>query len=107
MSQLAKLLTAEDPEKLVDAQAASKPRSDAIAAILSSAGVEYTHENSEVIGSSKVEAQLSRRAERAAGGRRAQIRKGTAPSLWIARRTMFRVPAMAEAITYIIIRPSM
>ncbi|KAL7273356.1 hypothetical protein RUND412_003791 [Rhizina undulata] len=33
-----------------------------ISAILASAGVSYTHENSEVIGSSKVEAQLSRRA---------------------------------------------
>jgi DNA excision repair protein ERCC-6-like 2 len=39
---------------------------DPIQAILSSAGVQYTHENSEVIGSSKVEAQLSRRAEQAA-----------------------------------------
>ncbi|KAJ2900998.1 DNA excision repair protein [Zalerion maritima] len=39
-----------------------KPRSDAIQAILASAGVEYTHENSEVIGTSKVEEQLSRRA---------------------------------------------
>ena len=37
-----------------------------VQAILSSAGVQYTHENSEVIGSSKVEAQLSKRAESAA-----------------------------------------
>ncbi len=43
----------------------SKPKGDAIAAILASAGVKYTHENSEVIGSSKVEARLSRRAEQA------------------------------------------
>ncbi|KAL2015948.1 hypothetical protein VTK56DRAFT_4504 [Thermocarpiscus australiensis] len=63
MSQLAKLLTAENQEELIKA---SKPRSDAIAAILASAGVEYTHENSEVIGTSRVEAQLSRRAELAA-----------------------------------------
>ncbi len=39
---------------------------DPIQAILSSVGVSYTHENSEVIGSSKVEALLSRRAEEAA-----------------------------------------
>ena len=48
-----------------------KVKGDAIAAILASAGVEYTHENSEVIGSSRVEAKLSRRAEAAdlnAGG---------------------------------------
>ena len=41
----------------------SRPKSDAIQAILAAAGVEYTHENSEVVGSSKVEAHLSRRAE--------------------------------------------
>jgi SNF2 family DNA or RNA helicase len=66
MSQLAKLLTAENQEELIRARKANKPRSDAIAAILASAGVEYTHENSEVIGTSRVEAQLSRRAELAA-----------------------------------------
>jgi len=62
MSQLAKLLTAEDQEELLKKRS-KKPKSDAVAAILASAGVEYTHENSEVIGTSKVEAQLSRRAE--------------------------------------------
>ncbi|KAH8596448.1 DNA excision repair protein-like protein [Bisporella sp. PMI_857] len=41
----------------------AKPRTDAVLAILASAGVEYTHENSEVVGSSKVEAHLSRQAE--------------------------------------------
>lgn len=49
----------------------NKVKGDAISAILASAGVEYTHENSEVIGSSRVEAKLSRRAEAAdlnAGG---------------------------------------
>ncbi|AEO63471.1 5d6e3d93-d4a8-4aee-9273-4b30209e286d [Thermothielavioides terrestris] len=66
MSQLAKLLTAENQEELIRARKANKPKSDAIAAILASAGVEYTHENSEVIGTSRVEAQLSRRAELAA-----------------------------------------
>ncbi|KAL1840477.1 hypothetical protein VTJ49DRAFT_429 [Mycothermus thermophilus] len=65
MSQLAKLLTAEDQEALINAsKKASRPRkSDVIAGILASAGVEYTHENSEVIGTSRVEEQLSRRAE--------------------------------------------
>ena len=39
---------------------------DPVTAILSSVGVSYTHENSEVVGSSKVEALLSKRAEDAA-----------------------------------------
>ncbi|KAK6607593.1 DNA excision repair protein [Botrytis cinerea] len=39
----------------------------AMTAILASAGVEYTHENSEVVGSSKVEERLSRRAEETGG----------------------------------------
>ncbi|CAJ2506451.1 Uu.00g005810.m01.CDS01 [Anthostomella pinea] len=39
---------------------------DPIQAILASKGVEYTHENSEVIGSSKVEDELARQAELAA-----------------------------------------
>ncbi|KAK4148055.1 switch 2 [Dichotomopilus funicola] len=63
MSQLAKLITAENQEELIRSRKANKPKSDAIAGILTSAGVEYTHENSEVIGTSRVEAQLSRRAE--------------------------------------------
>ena len=66
MSQLAELLTAENQEDLLRKKKKKKPKSDAVAAILSSAGVEYTHENSEVIGTSRVEAQLSRRAELAA-----------------------------------------
>ncbi|KAL8913245.1 MAG: hypothetical protein Q9171_001892 [Xanthocarpia ochracea] len=39
-----------------------KKQYDPIQAILHTAGVEYTHENSEVVGSSRVEASLSRRA---------------------------------------------
>ncbi|KAL2162600.1 hypothetical protein VTH06DRAFT_6436 [Thermothelomyces fergusii] len=70
MSQLAKLITAEDQEELLRARKAARPRTDAIAGILASAGVEYTHENSEVIGTSRVEAQLSRRAELVANRRR-------------------------------------
>jgi superfamily II DNA/RNA helicase len=60
MSQLAALLTEGDKPKKKQ-----KPRlkTDLVQAILASAGVEYTHENSEVVGSSKIEEQLSRRAE--------------------------------------------
>ena len=49
---------------MADSSVAGK-KHDPIQAILSSAGVQYTHENSEVVGSSKVEAQLSKRAEEA------------------------------------------
>lgn len=38
---------------------------DPVQAILAGAGVEYTHENSEVVGPSRVEAKLSRRAQQA------------------------------------------
>lgn len=44
---------------------AAKKKSDPIQAILASAGVEYSHTNSEVIGSSTIEAKLSRRAQEA------------------------------------------
>jgi hypothetical protein len=60
MSQLAALLTEGNKPKK---KQKSKSKTDPIQAILASAGVEYTHENSEVVGSSRVEAQLSRRAE--------------------------------------------
>ena len=40
-------------------------KSNPIQAILANAGVEYTHANSEVIGSSRIEARLSRRAQEA------------------------------------------
>ncbi|KAK3956954.1 P-loop containing nucleoside triphosphate hydrolase protein [Pseudoneurospora amorphoporcata] len=82
MSSLAKLVTAEDPEKLLEAGKSKKPKSDAIAAILASAGVEYTHENSEVIGTSKVEAQLSRRAELAANAADSQLFPGVNNALF-------------------------
>ncbi|KFH45928.1 DNA excision repair protein ERCC-like-like protein [Hapsidospora chrysogenum ATCC 11550] len=62
MSQLADLLKAEDQKQVIESRKASTPKTDPIQAILTSAGVEYTHDNSEVIGSSKVEEQLSRRA---------------------------------------------
>lgn len=62
MSQLAALI-----EKGEDLKNKNKPKTktDLVQAILAAAGVQYTHENSEVVGSSKVEAELSRRAEEA------------------------------------------
>jgi SNF2 family DNA or RNA helicase len=59
-------LKAHKNAKALAANASTASRKhDPIQAILSSVGVQYTHENSEVIGSSKVEAQLSKRAEEA------------------------------------------
>ena len=46
---------------------AAKRKKDPVQAILASANVQYTHENSEVIGSSRIEARLSRRARKAGG----------------------------------------
>jgi hypothetical protein len=63
MSQLAALI--EKGEDLKATPTKTKAKIDPIAAILSSAGVQYTHENSEVVGTSKVEAELSRRAQEA------------------------------------------
>lgn len=65
LGQLAAILTKDEKESL-DRKQAKKRKSDAVQAILVSAGVEYTHENSEVVGSSKVEDRISRRAEREA-----------------------------------------
>lgn len=62
MSQLAALVKGEG-DKATKKKASKK--SDPVQAILAGAGVEYTHENSEVIGSSRVEARLSKRAEEA------------------------------------------
>ncbi|KAL3465489.1 P-loop containing nucleoside triphosphate hydrolase protein [Aspergillus heterothallicus] len=58
MSQLAAKIRGEDE------QSTSTPtKHDPIQAILAGAGVEYTHLNNEVVGSSKIEEQLSRRAQ--------------------------------------------
>lgn len=69
MSQLASLIESGDANAAATAIGSSKPtgprRIDAIQAILSGAGVSYTHMNSEVIGTSKVEERLSRRAQEA------------------------------------------
>jgi SNF2 family DNA or RNA helicase len=72
MSQIVAMITGEEDKRrakraksaVLDADNVKRP--DPISAILQSVGVEYTHENSEVIGSSKVEARLSKRAEEAA-----------------------------------------
>lgn len=68
MSQLVALLI-EGGDDLANKKANPKPRpkTDAVQAILASAGVKYSHENSEVVGSSKIETWLSRRAEETGG----------------------------------------
>ena len=72
MSQLAALIVDEAEEAAGTAAKRKKPpagagakKSDPVQAILATAGVEYTHENSEVVGSSRIEASLSRRAQEA------------------------------------------
>ncbi|KAI1177162.1 P-loop containing nucleoside triphosphate hydrolase protein [Nemania sp. FL0916] len=67
LKQLSMMLTAPDNKRgiIQSSKAANKAKSDPIQAILAGEGVEYTHENSEVIGSSKVENELSRWAENA------------------------------------------
>ncbi|KAI1112193.1 P-loop containing nucleoside triphosphate hydrolase protein [Nemania sp. NC0429] len=67
LKQLSAMLTAPDNKRgtIRHSKVAEKPKSDPIQAILAGEGVEYTHENSEVIGSSKVEDKLSRWAEKA------------------------------------------
>ena len=64
MSQIAALVEAGGDKTIKKSRKRSSAaqKSDPVQAILASAGVEYTHENSEVIGSSRVEAGLSRRA---------------------------------------------
>ncbi|KAK5449368.1 hypothetical protein LTS15_008911 [Exophiala xenobiotica] len=69
MSQLAAEIIGEEKTRRGKTQFRPEdaPRkTDPIQAILSSVGVSYTHENSEVIGTSKVEAYLSKRAEEGA-----------------------------------------
>ncbi|KAF7509773.1 hypothetical protein GJ744_007468 [Endocarpon pusillum] len=73
MSQLAAMITKDGskPKKRSrpsKSELSKSAKHDPVQAILSAAGVQYTHENSEVIGSSKVEADLSKRAEEAAEG---------------------------------------
>ncbi|CEJ55898.1 hypothetical protein PMG11_02127 [Penicillium brasilianum] len=61
MSQLAAMVRGETDAEGPKAETARSH--DPIQAILAGAGVEYTHLNNEVIGSSRVEERLSRRAE--------------------------------------------
>ncbi|KAI2606416.1 P-loop containing nucleoside triphosphate hydrolase protein [Hypoxylon fragiforme] len=65
LKQLSTLLTRDDnKDGILKPSGAGQPKHfDPIQAILASEGVEYTHENSEVVGSSKVEDELSRQAE--------------------------------------------
>lgn len=68
MSQLAALVVGDGEEEQRTTRrkvGTGTKKSDPVQAILASAGVEYTHENSEVVGSSTVEASLSRRAQEA------------------------------------------
>jgi superfamily II DNA/RNA helicase len=82
MSQLAAEIIGEKEKRSRGKTAFGKGKSavrksDPVSAILSSVGVSYTHENSEVIGSSKVETLLSKRAQEAAegGGTQDQLSK--------------------------------
>ena len=76
MSQLAKLVAAGNADALAPGASASQTKKpqrkrraaaagkiSPVDAILAGAGVDYTHENAQVVGSSRVEAGLSRRAE--------------------------------------------
>ena len=58
LSQLADIIMGKATKK----QAKSKKKADGTEWILAQAGVEYSHENSEVIGTSKIESKLSRQA---------------------------------------------
>lgn len=64
LSQIAALVATGSVEKVKTNQHQSiKKKSDPIQAIFEGAGVEYTHENDQVVGSSKVEATLSKQAQ--------------------------------------------
>lgn len=66
MSQLAAEII-DAPAARRKAAAKTAQKKDAVQAILASAGVEYTHENAEVIGTSKIEMKISSRAQKAGG----------------------------------------
>ncbi|KAI1344817.1 P-loop containing nucleoside triphosphate hydrolase protein [Xylariaceae sp. FL0016] len=68
LKQLAMMLTKEDNKTgTLQYRKPAKPKTDPIQAILAAEGIEYTHENSEVIGTSKIEDELSRQAQMAVG----------------------------------------
>lgn len=64
MSQLAAEIVDEGSAKRRAAKVTAKRR-DPVSAILASVGVEYTHENAEVIGTSRIETKISSRAQKA------------------------------------------
>ncbi|KAK5165695.1 uncharacterized protein LTR77_008618 [Saxophila tyrrhenica] len=64
MSQLAADII-DEPGLRRKAAAKTAKKKDAVQAILASAGVEYTHENAEVVGTSKIEMKISSRAQKA------------------------------------------
>lgn len=64
MSQLAADIIDEPGAKRKLAKELAK-KQDPVQAILASAGVEYSHENAEVIGTSKIETKISSRAQKA------------------------------------------
>lgn len=66
MSQLAAEIIDEPAAKRKATQKSAKAR-DPVQAILASVGVEYTHENAEVIGTSRIEGLLSSRAKKVDG----------------------------------------
>jgi superfamily II DNA/RNA helicase len=64
MSQLAAEIIDAPAGRRNAALAATKKKKDPVQAILASVNVQYTHENSEVIGTSKIETRISSRAQR-------------------------------------------
>jgi SNF2 family DNA or RNA helicase len=64
MSQLAAEIIDAPAGRRNAALAATKKKKDPVQAILAAANVQYTHENSEVIGTSKIETRISSRARR-------------------------------------------
>ncbi|KAJ6261734.1 hypothetical protein Dda_2532 [Drechslerella dactyloides] len=65
ISQIQAMVSSQDDGNGTTATGSGAPRTtklDPIQAILASAGVEYTHENTEVIGTSKLEENISRKA---------------------------------------------
>jgi len=64
MSQLAASII-DEPARKRRIAAEGRKKQDAVQAILASAGVEYSHENAQVVGTSKMETRISDRAAKA------------------------------------------
>lgn len=67
ISQLAQEIIDEPGTRRKKAGEGTSKKPDGVMAILANAGVKYTHENAEVIGTSKVETRISSRAAKAGG----------------------------------------